>query len=76
MTEEDNTAERLKGNNVLIKFRDGEELFVYIEDVTTEKEQVEWFDNVETFLNSTQVFSSLLPGLAISRETIKYITKI
>jgi hypothetical protein len=75
MTNENHTAERLKGNNLLIKFRDSEELFICYDYLKVENE-AEIFDSLDRFLNNRETDISLIPGIAISRETIKYIKKI
>ncbi len=80
MTDEDCTAAKLKGYTCLIKFKDGEELLLKDEDLLSSAESREWFIRVERFLNfnddaaSPEYFPS--PDLAISRDTIKYVTKL
>lgn len=78
MTTEDLLAEKLKGNNCLIKFIDGEELFIRVEAIArSEESSAEWFSETEIFLNGTppeSIFSE--PDIALSRNLIKYIIKI
>lgn len=78
MTDEDATAAKLKGYNCLVKFKDGEELFLKVDDLDNndEDEMSDWFIDVEQFLNGTggEVFP--IVGMALSRDAIKYIRKI
>ncbi len=78
MTDEDRTAERLKGFNILIKFKDGEELLIDEPDVGhNPDDESQWFRDVEDFINGSDG-SEFFPtaGLAISRDSIKYVKKI
>jgi len=77
MTDEDFTAARLKGYNCLVKFKDGEELLLKIASFTDDEEEACWFASSEKILNDIfkeDVFD--IPGLAVSKNTIKYIIKI
>ncbi len=74
MTDEDRTAARLKGFNVVIKFVDGEELFVDIPFLDTDDEKEEWITQIERFLNVTNSPTGTdIPGIAINRQIVKYI---
>ncbi len=79
MTDEDHTAERLKGNNCLIKFRDGEELMLYISELDADDSDAaaEWLLDVEKFINgNAEVEYFPGPGLALSRNSVKYVRRI
>ena len=74
MTDEDHTAAKLKGFNCLIKFKDGEELLLYVDDLIFD-EPGNWFSRVEDFLNGREeIFPH--PSIAISHDTVKYIKQI
>jgi hypothetical protein len=81
MTDEDLVAAKLKGYNCLIKFKDGEELFIKSADVTdgTTDSELEWFQDVEKYINE-QDKEDLpyfpLQGIAVARNSIKYVKKI
>lgn len=74
MTDEDHTAAKLKGFNCLIKFTDGEELFIIVEDLDV-NDPGDWFSKAEDYLNNKE---ELFPhsGIALSRDTVKYIKQI
>lgn len=75
MSEEDKTVAKLKGYNCIIKFTDGEELYLTINDL--EYEEAGWFVDTDRFINSTDDNGvSRIPGLAVNRKCIKYIKKI
>ncbi len=77
--DEDLTAARLKGHNCLIKFRDGEEMTLYVRQLASanEEEVSEWFYDVEKFINgATDVEYFPVAGIAMSRDAIKYVKKI
>lgn len=74
MTDEDRTAAKLKGFNCLIKFKDGEELFITVEDLDYDDPE-NWFSRAEDFLNGREEIFPL-PSIALSRDTVKYIKQI
>ena len=76
MTDEDRTAQKLKGYNCFIKFTDGEELCLYIEDLDNEGFESEWFSDLEQFINGSTDGITRISGLAINRKFIKYVKKI
>jgi hypothetical protein len=72
MNTEDITAEKLKGNNVLIKFVDGETLFVKIDELEgSEHTQWTWINSANRYLKGEgyQPFNELI----MRPELIKYI---
>lgn len=78
MTDEDKTAAKLKGYACLLKFKDGEELLLKVPDVLdgNEEESSVWFEEAENFINNTEpeLYKYFpLHGIAVSRESIKYI---
>ena len=76
MTPEDRTAEKLKGNNCLIKFKDGEELMLSIPEVNgTHDDASEWFMDAEAFMHGNNEHFPFA-SISVSRDTIKYIIKI
>ncbi len=77
MTDEDRTAERLKGFNVLIKFKDREEIFLGI-GFNDDEDEIEWFQQVEQFINGKPTDDDFFPvvGMAVARDSIKYVKKI
>jgi hypothetical protein len=76
VTSEDKVAARLKGVNCLIKFLDGEELLINVEDIEAgEDASLEWFVDVEKFLNGEQEYFPH-QDLAIAHNTVKYVKKI
>jgi len=72
MIDEDRTAAKLKGYNVMVKFRDGEELFLKV-DI---KDDQEWFLDVESYINGAQDVAFPSRELAVRADTIKYVLKI
>jgi hypothetical protein len=79
MTDEDRTANKLKGHNCLIKFRDGEELTLHIPDLDNNGDDIQWFADAEQFINGcgrdvVEYFPAR--GLAITQDSVKYIRKI
>jgi hypothetical protein len=74
MTDEDRTAEKLRGYNVVIKFKDGEEIFVDVPDV--DNNDINWFEEVDNFMHDKD--SKYFPAvdISIAKDTIKYIRKI
>ena len=77
MSKEDQTAEKLKGCNCFIKFTDGEELYLNIEELEYEEGEIEWFEDTDRFLNSADDNGvSRIPGLAVNRKFIKYIKNL
>lgn len=76
METEDRVVEKLKGKNCLIKFIDGEELFIFVDELNGH-DPGSWLSDVEEFLSiqgNTQV--SPVPGVALNRAQVKYIKKI
>ncbi len=75
---EDYTAAKLKGHNCVIKFLDGEILFLRVNEIANGPEgddSLEWFADVENFLNGTnQNFP--LAGISIARTSVKYVKHI
>lgn len=77
MTDEDRTAARLKGYNCLIKFKDGEELLLKIDDIDDEDSSCEWFLSMDRFINSPPTGDYIpVAELSIAKDTIKYVQKI
>lgn len=77
MTDEDRTAARLKGHNCLIKFKDGEELLLYIDELEYEDTSYEWFLQMDKFLNSPPTGDYIpIAELSIAKDSIKYVRKI
>ena len=79
LTDQDRTAARLAGKNCLIKFKDGEELLLRIEEIESKDEDdvTQWFTDTEDYLNSKGTDSAFPVGtIALSRDTVKYIIKI
>lgn len=80
MTEEDITAAKLRGYNCLIKFKDGEVLYLTIDKLKGDEDQVsEWLLEVERYINANhhhpfEYFPA--EGVAMTRDTIKYIRAI
>lgn len=74
MTEEDRVAEKLKGKNCLVKFRDGEEMYLELDPTEGLDSEDEWFIAIDHFLNADGELPILSVGL--SRDAIKYIIKI
>ncbi len=74
MTKEDHLAAKLAGYSVIVKFKDGEELFLKIEDFDT-KDFI--FEDIERFINKTGDVenSGYFPvsDIAIAGDTIKYV---
>ena len=76
MTDEDRTVSKLKGENVLIKFKDGEELCIRVDLGEDSDDEAVWFTEMEDFLNNKDVDHCSIPNLALTRDTIKYIRRI
>lgn len=77
MTDEDIVAAKLKGHNGLIKFKDGETIFMTVYDIDTAEEANEMFTDTERFINNEDGAEWCpLPNIAIARDTIKYVKKI
>lgn len=75
MTDEDHTALKLQGYNVLVKFKDEEELYLSIGSMDTETDQDEWFVSASEFVNGTnKIFP--VADVVVARDSIKYIIKI
>lgn len=77
MTDEDQTAARLKGYNCLIKFKDGEELFLSIDFDELYCDVSEWLIDVEKFINGSKDVENIdIPNIAFHRDAIKYVRLI
>jgi len=81
MTDEDLVAAKLKGYACLVKFKDGEELLIKVSDVLTgnDDEVSQWFMDAEKFINGCTedvVEYFPVPGLAMTKDSIKYIKRI
>jgi len=75
MTDEDRTVGRLKGHNILIKFKDGEELTLHVDDIDDEGLNSEWFQDVEQYLNrKIEYFPTA--GFSVAPDVIKYVRRI
>ena len=61
MTDEDIVAAKLKGYTCLIKFRDGEELLIKVDQVGNDNEESGWFSDVEKFINGTEEYFDCFP---------------
>lgn len=75
MTDEDRTVLKLKGHNCLIKFKDGEELTLYIDKLDgTDEDIAGWIFEVEKFIAGVTT-SPYFPSktIAVSHESIKYV---
>jgi len=78
---EDRAAAKLKGYSCLVKFIDGEELYLKIDmSNMTEDDADDWFMTAERILNATDSGFSVeyfpIQGIAMSRKSIKYIMKL
>lgn len=74
MTETDHTVLRLKGYNCLIKFIDGEELYLKVDDLNDEQQIASWLDDVEISINRLSPDAKLpFSRIAIRFDSIKYI---
>lgn len=78
MTDEDRTAAKLRGKNCLIKFKDGEELMFYAGELDgDEDDKMFWLQDVEKYLNgSSDIEYFPAAGIALSRDSIKYVISI
>jgi hypothetical protein len=79
MTDEDRTAAKLKGYNCLIKFKDGEEIYLDVDNLSDDSDDnTEWFETVEKFINNGLSENTYLPlaGISIAADTVKYVRKI
>lgn len=72
MTEEDRTAEKLKGHNWMIKFLDGEELYLKVDG--NDDDQHDWAMSAGEFMAGESTFpsSDFIPN----RDHVKYIIKL
>jgi len=76
MTDEEKTVSKLKGENCLIKFKDGEELVLRV-DFGDEDTEGQWFIDMELFINGiADIEFCQIPGIAVTRDSIKYVKKI
>lgn len=76
MTDEDFTAAKLKGYTVYVKFKDGEILFLK-PDLDNPDEYLQWFYDAEKFINgSSDVEYFPISGIAMTRDTIKYVKEL
>ena len=76
MTDEDISYAKLKGWNAIIKFTDGEELFIFIDGFNgSEEDYDECLASIDEFLNGD---SKYFPSsrIAVKKEAIKYVMKI
>lgn len=74
MTDEDVVAAKLKGFNAVIKFKDGEELLIKSSLLdSTADDKKEWITDVEDFINSSEHAYFPHLGLAIDRDSVKYV---
>jgi hypothetical protein len=80
MTDEDLVAAKLKGYTCLIKFKDGEELLIKAYRTSaTANEEIAFFEDAEKFINGCDenvVEYFPIPGLSVTRDSIKYIKAI
>lgn len=77
MNSEDQLKARLEGKNCLIKFVDGEELYVYLENFVDDEDACSILADTELFLSSKDVIdASPIPLVALNRSHVKYIRKI
>lgn len=80
MTDEDIVAAKLKGYNCLLKFKDGEELLLKVDDIVNSAErEMTLFEDVERFINGSDEYHIEyfpLNGVSITRDSIKYVRKI
>lgn len=79
MIGEDRAAAKLKGYSCLVKFIDGEELYLKVDmQDMTDEDTDEWFMTAERVINSADSDLEYFPiqGIAMSRKSIKYIMKL
>ena len=77
MTEEDILAAKLKGYNVLIKFKDGEELLIIVDTVNSSNDDsMDWFMDAETFINGEPGVNFPYSKIAVCKDSIKYVKKL
>lgn len=77
MDTEELVSEKLKGKNCLIKFIDGERLYIFVKQLEAGGDDGGWFADVERFLSiSENTDVSPIPGVALNRAQVKYIRKI
>ena len=72
---QDRSAAKLKGHNCIVKFKDGEELYLTIEELDGDADlQSEWLVEAERFINNDRDIEWFqCPGIALSRDSVKYI---
>jgi hypothetical protein len=80
MTDEDKTAAKLKGYSCIVKFRDGEELLLKVDEIDKGgATSVDWFMEAERFINrrddSTVEFFPTA-DIALANNSVKYIIKL
>jgi len=79
MTPQDQTAAILQGYDYLIKFKDGEELFLKftendVDDRDDEDELIDWLVSIEKHLDGDKNHDTFpISHMAINRDTVKYI---
>ena len=78
MDTEDITAAKLKGYNIMVKFIDGETVFLRVtavEDLPISEAFDEFFERMNNFLYKKE---SYFPAycMSVNRDTIKYVKKI
>lgn len=81
MQDIDITAEKLKGNNCFVKFKDGEILFLKITGIDNDDDYLaDWLMQVEDFINGRgdSFDTKNFPGgeVALSAKEIKYVRVI
>jgi hypothetical protein len=80
MTDEDRTAAKLRGYSCIVKFRDGEELLLKVDEVDKGGDtSVDWFMEAERFINRKddnpfEFFPTA--EIALAHNSVKYIIKL
>lgn len=78
MDTEDITAAKLKGYNIMVKFIDGETVFLRItavEGLPISEAFDEFFELMNNFLYKNESYFPAL-YMSVNRDTIKYVKKI
>lgn len=78
MTDEDHVAAKLRGFNCLIKFKDGSELFLKVNEIDAGPDElIGWFMNAEKFINGDQDVEYFpYSGIALARDSVKYVKQL
>lgn len=71
---ENDTAEKLKGYNIRVRFVDGEDLYLKVDFNTYD--EYEWFGQVDEFINDADNKFFPVDGIVFRAGTIKYVIKI